>query len=90
MLWGLPLDPFIIHTGQPLDKGMGSSDAKRHLLGNGRQWSVAPLSAHGGGNALKGTRAFLPAIRAGRKEVDALFSAIDAVGWLQLGQIVKP
>ena len=51
---------------------------------------VAPLSAHGVSDALVGARAFLPAIRAMRHEVNALLAAIDAVGWLELGQVVEP
>ena len=51
---------------------------------------VAPLSAHGISDALVSARALLPAIRARRHQVNTLFAAIDAVGWLELGQVVEP
>ena len=51
---------------------------------------VAPLSAHGISDALVGARALLPAVRARRHEVNALLTSIDAVSWLELGQVVEP
>ncbi len=51
---------------------------------------IAPLSAHGISDALVGARALLPAIRARRHQVNTLLAAIDAVGWLELGQVVEP